>query len=86
MINPNLVVFIQENPVRMIFNNCVLQFCYILGYMRNELTHCGLLTASWNLVDIASGNGLLPDSTKALPQPILMSINYVKDPVTFLLG
>ena len=27
--------------------------------------------ASWNLVNIGSGNGLLPDSTEPLPEPML---------------
>ena len=38
------------------------------------LTHCGLVmtlaTLIW--VNIGSGNGLLPDGTKPLPEPMLM--------------
>ena len=33
------------------------------------LTHCGLVTEIW--VNIGSGNGLLPDGTKPLPEPML---------------
>ena len=42
--------------------------------IKSLLTHCGLVTpyiASWNWVNIGSGNGLLPDGTKPLPEPIL---------------
>ena len=39
----------------------------------NELTHCGLVTPyddkDW--VNNGSGNGLLPDGTKPLPEPML---------------
>ena len=38
------------------------------------LTPCGLVTPIWHqssLVNIGSGNGLLPDGTKSLPEPIL---------------
>ena len=41
----------------------------------NELTHYGLVTPSQILVNIGSGNGLLPDGTKPLPEPML---NYRK--------
>ena len=41
--------------------------------MRNALFHCGLVTPIgvniW--VNIGSGNGLLRDDTKPLPQPML---------------
>ena len=41
--------------------------------MKFELIHWGLLTlvGDMNLVNIGSGNGLLPDSTKQLPEPML---------------
>ena len=37
------------------------------------LTHCGLVTpyGDRDLVNIGSGNGLLPDGTKPLPEPML---------------
>ena len=35
-------------------------------------THCGLVTTEI-CVKIGSGNGLLPDDTKSLPQPMLIS-------------
>ena len=34
------------------------------------LTHCGLVAENW--VNIGSGNGLLPDGTKPLPEPMLI--------------
>ena len=39
----------------------------------NELTHKSThdLTLTWILVHIGSGNGLLPDGTKPLPEPML---------------
>ena len=50
-----------------------------------ELTHCGLVTSYGDgiSVNISSGNGLLPDSTKPLPEPMLTD---QWSPVTFLLG
>ena len=33
--------------------------------------------ASQNLVSIRSGNGLLPDSTKPLPEPMLLGHNVL---------
>ena len=38
-----------------------------------KLTHCGLVMSygDRNLVNNGSGNGLLPDSTKSLPEPML---------------
>ena len=38
------------------------------GY-KNRLTHCGLVTALIS-GNIGSGNGLLPDATKPLPEPL----------------
>ena len=43
----------------------------------HPLTHCDLViqssdTTSWILVNIGLGNGLLPDGTKPLPEPILI--------------
>ena len=35
------------------------------------LTHCGLVMAMKIWVNIGSANGLLPDSTKPLPEPML---------------
>ena len=37
------------------------------------LTHCGLMTPYGDeiWVNIGSGNGLLPDGTKPLPEPML---------------
>ena len=38
-----------------------------------HLTHCGLVMPydDIDLVNIGSGNGLLPDGTKPLPEPVL---------------
>ena len=46
------------------------------------LTQCGL-EASDILVDIGSGNGLLPDGTKPLPEPML-TLNYQQGPLAFI--
>ena len=35
------------------------------------LTHFGLVTPYGDRVNIGSGNGLLPDGTKPLPEPML---------------
>ena len=40
--------------------------------------------ATWILVNIGSGNGLLPDGTKPLPEPLLTDHQW--SPVTFILG
>ena len=40
-------------------------------HMTQELTHCGIVTLYGILVNIGSGNGLVPDSTKPLPEPML---------------
>ena len=60
--------------------SCVSNWCHYLS--RSQLTHWGLVMpycfsevglhiASVKLVYIGSGNGLLPGSTKPLPDPIL---------------
>ena len=36
----------------------------------NQLTHCYHMV-SWILVNIGSGNGLLPEGTKPLPEPVM---------------
>ena len=38
-----------------------------------DLTHCGLVTTygDIDLVNIGSGNGLMPDGTKPLPEQML---------------
>ena len=47
------------------------------------LTHCGLVTReAW--VNIGSGNGLLPDGTKPLPEPMLTGHHW--SPVASILG
>ena len=40
---------------------------------RGYLTHCGLVTPYGDIiwVNIGSGNGLLPEGTKPLPEPML---------------
>ena len=49
----------------------------------DELSHSGLVvTKIW--VSIGSGNGLLPNSTKPLPEPMLT--DYQWSPVTFISG
>ena len=50
------------------------------------LTHCGLVTpyGDRNSINIGSGNGLLPDSIKPLPEPMLSDHQW--SPVTFILG
>ena len=42
----------------------------------NELTLCGLVTLQIRVI-IVSGNGLLPDGTKPLPEPMLISHYWV---------
>ena len=39
----------------------------------HQLTHCGLVTphSDIDLVIVGSGNGLLPDGIKPLPEPML---------------
>ena len=48
------------------------------------LTHCGLMTSYGGIdwVNIGSGNGLLPDGTKPLPEPMLTY--HPQDPLTFI--
>ena len=47
------------------------------------LTHCGLVAPEiW--VNIGSGNGLLPDGNKLLPEPMLTDHQW--SPVTFIVG
>ena len=53
----------------------------IMEVREEMLTHCGLMTpcgdeewrlkVTWIWVNISSGNGLLPDGTKPLPEPML---------------
>ena len=52
----------------------------------NELTYCGLVMpyGDIDLGHIGSGNGLLPDGTKPLPEPMLTVHNL--SPVTFISG
>ena len=51
-----------------------------------SLTHCGfwrhMVTEIW--VNIGQGNGLLPDDTKLLPEPLLTDHQW--SPVTFIYG
>ena len=51
-------------------NTCVNSLWHVLSIV---LTHCGLVLhmPSVILVNTGSGNGLLPDNTKPLPEPIL---------------
>ena len=50
------------------------------------LTYCGLVMpySDRDLVNIGSGNGLLPDGTKPLPEPILTDHQWSS--VAFILG
>ena len=48
----------------------------------NISTHCGLVSVIW--VNIGSGNGLLPDGGKPIPEPIL--IFYQRYSVAFTSG
>ena len=55
----------------------------------HPLTHCGLVTqssdiTSWILVNIGLGNGLLPDGTKPLTEPVL--INHQWERLVFTWG
>ena len=66
----NSYIFIQENA----FENIVCRMAAILSrpqYVKPyNLTHCALgATQIW--VNIGWGNGLLPDGTKPLPEPML---------------
>ena len=57
--------------------------CLFSTSLPEGLTHCGLVTAEiW--VNIGSGNGLLPDCTKPLPNQCWLIISEVQ--VTFILG
>ena len=53
------------------FRSCVI----CMGLALYELNHCGHIDAichrTCHLVNIGSGNGLLPDGTKPLPEPML---------------
>ena len=56
--------------------------------IRVILTHYGLVTPYGELateiwVNIGSGNGLLPEGTKPLPEPMLTDLQW--SPVTFIL-
>ena len=55
-------------------------FFRITSWSQCQLTHCG--PEIW--VNIGSGNGLLPDGTKSLPEPMLTDHQW--SPVTFILG
>ena len=60
----------------------VKQFMRIWLLPFHMLTHCGhMVTEIW--VNIRSGNVLLPDSTKPLPEPMWLIISEVQ--VTFIL-
>ena len=48
------------------------------------LTHWGLVMPFEIRVNIGLGNGLLPDGTKPLPEPMLT--DHQRSPVTFILG
>ena len=66
-------IFIMWTPIYIVlFGICIL-------------THCGqghhMATEIW--VNIGSGNGLLPDGTKPLPEPMLTDHQW--SPVTFIL-
>ena len=50
----------------------VIVWDYVNGILSSSLTHCGLVTPLAIWVNIGSGNGLLPDSTKPLPEPMLI--------------
>ena len=64
------LIFIQENAFEnVIFNNSLWP-------------SDTMVTEIW--VNIGSGNGLLPDSTKPLPQPMLTDHQW--GPMTFILG
>ena len=52
---------------------------------KSIITHCGLVMPYSEIwVNIGSGNGLLPDGTKPLPEPMLTDHQW--SPVTFILG
>ena len=63
---------------------CVGSWCmhsFIGGVSpRDDLTHCGLVQLEI-LVNTGSGNGLVPEGTKPLPEPMLTY--HQRDPVTF---
>ena len=42
--------------------------------IKNIITHCGLVTQIW--INIGSSNGLLPDGSKPLPEPVLTNLAY----------
>ena len=64
---------LQDSEVSM-FLKCLIWL--IVAYWRH------MVTEIW--VNIGSGNGLLPDGTKPLPEPILTDHQW--SPVTFILG
>ena len=43
---------------------------WFYNWRLQHLTHSGIV-APQNLIDIVSGNGLLPDRSKPLPEPML---------------
>ena len=63
---------------------CYTRLFLLMIHLRPiPLTHWGVVTPE-NWVNIGSGNGLLPDGTKPLPEPMLTDHQW--SPVTFILG
>ena len=85
---PNLMLLFIKEVSRMV--NSLWASRKILSGMLSHpvvfLTHCCLVTPYGDrvLVNIGSGNGLLPDGTKPLPEPMLT--NHHWNLVTFISG
>ena len=91
-INQNTQSFLEENAFQIAGYKIAIFFkprwldnrtFHTYTWDAPSLTHCGLVTKQiW--VNIGSGNGLLPDGTKPLPEPML-TYNH-KSSVTFISG
>ena len=82
---PNsMLLFIKE--VSRMVNSLWASRKILSSYPVAFLTYCGLVTPYGDrvLVNICSGNGLLPDGTKPLPEPMLTYHHW--NLVTFISG
>ena len=61
----------SENAGKFSIKIVQLRLCKVRSQSRGALTHCGLVTpyGTENWVNTGSGNGLMPGSTKPLPEP-----------------
>ena len=60
-----------------IWTNDLIYWRIYASLSLNELTHCGqMVYATYNWVNTGSGNGLSPDGTKQLTEPMLAYLRF----------